>query len=1000
MKLKNLFSTKSGKRWGIISCSVIAFLLLVTILTTTVFYELLCTTLGGKRAVRNGGNEVYKADYKSKDEVYKAANELNVKVNEEGIVLLKNEDRALPLSKGAKVNVFGKNSVNLVYGGSGSGAGSTDDRRTLYESLDKAGISYNESLKAFYEDNSEQGSGEGRPSNPPIENSGVYLPTGETPISKYSDALWQKCSDKSIEIALVVFSRISGEGFDLPRNMADKGGSSGVMGANKEDHYLQLDQNERELLKKVCSLDNIKHVIVIINCSTSMELGFLDDIGHYAYDGKIDGALWIGGPGNSGILALGKVLTGEVNPSGRLVDTYARDFTRDPTFQNIGNAMLTERKGKYVVTGDQYMASASKSYPYYFVDYEEGIYVGYRYWETRGFTEGTDSYTDDGIKGTTTSAWKDWYNAHVVYPFGYGLSYTEFTWEVLNKAELSAKALSKQAFKVEVKVTNIGACPGKDVVEIYATAPYYQYGVEKAHKVLCGFEKTPILYPASQAGEGKPQSCVLEIEVDPYDIASYDYSDLNANGFKGYELEKGKYIFSVSENAHTAQDVIEMNLADDIRYESDSATGYSVVNRFDGIESQLASVTVNGTQRKGTSRSDFEGTFPKTRTADERIVSADFIEEVKKTDSGNDKVSTYEKPTQEAEAKEASIKLPDMRGVSYDDKKWDEFMNQITPSDMLAMVENGNFKSPAIMYVGKPETAESDGPVGFVNFMDKTGKYYKTCSYASECVFAATWNKDLIRKVGVSIGNEGIIGNEAGDKTPYSGLYAPGVNIHRSPFGGRNYEYFSEDGFLSGEMAAAEIDGAASKGVYTYVKHFAVNEQETHRDTNGLVTWLTEQSMREIYLKPFERAVKKGKTTAIMSSFNRIGTVWAGGDYRLLTEVLRNEWGFKGTVICDFNLSVYMNAEQMHYAGGDLNLTTMPNNRWDADLSDDKDLYVLRQSAKNVLYTVANSCAMNGVVTGYRMPLWTEILIIADVISFIAICVFGFITVKKSQNGD
>lgn len=997
MKVKDLFSVKSVKRWAIIGGSVLALLTVVTILTSTVFYELICTTLGGKRAIRGEGETVYSADYATKDEVYDAANELNVKVNEEGIVLLKNENAALPLSKGTKVNVFGKNSVNLVYGGSGSGAGSTSDRRTLYESLDAVGLSYNKDLKDFYEDNSDKGSGEGRPSNPPIENSGVYLNTGETPLSKYSADLWQSCSSDDISVALVVFSRISGEGFDLPRNMANKSGNGAVEGANKEDHYLQLDQNERELLQKVCSLDNIKHVIVIINCSTSMELGFLDDAGHYAYNKKIDGALWIGGPGNSGITALGRVLVGEVNPSGRLVDTYARDFTLDPSFQNIGNAMLTEKKGKYVFTGDQYMESTSKSYPYYFVDYEEGIYVGYRYWETRGFTEGNDSYTDDGIKGTTTSAWKDWYNAHVVYPFGYGLSYTEFDWEIVNLDQLADKNLTKDTFTVKVKVTNVGNVAGKEVVELFASAPYYEFGVEKARKVLCGFEKTPILYPATESDDKKPQSCILEIQVDPYDFASYDYADYNNNGFKGYELEKGKYDFYIAKNAHDDALSFSMTALNDLSYANDSVTDYEVVNRFDGVDEQLQTVSVNGNERKGMSRSDFDGTFPKTRSKEERIVTKDFIDELKKTDSRNDKISSYEKPSQASDYEKVSLKLPSLRGVDYNDDKWEEFMDQLTVSDMLNMTENGNFKSPAILEVGKPETLESDGPVGFVNFMDTTGRYYKTCSYASECVFAATWNKDLIKQVGRSIGNEGIIGNAAGDKTPYSGLYAPGVNIHRSPFGGRNYEYFSEDGYLSGMMAASEIAGAKEKGVYMYVKHFAVNEQETHRDSNGLVTWLTEQSMRELYLKPFEKAVKVGETTAIMSSFNRIGTVWAGGDYQLLTEVLRNEWGFKGTVICDFNLSVYMDAEQMHYAGGDLNLTTLPNNRWNADTSDSADLYVLRQSAKNVMYTVANSCAMNGVVTGYRMPLWTEILVIVDIVAFVAICVYGFIIFKKSK---
>ncbi len=996
MIFKKAFGSKAVRLWAIIGGALLLVFTLVSVLSTTVFYELLKSTIGGNRAVRGDGETAYKADYATKAEAYAAANELNEKVNEEGIVLLKNENGALPLKKGAKVNVFGKNSVNLVYGGSGSGAGSTDGRKTLYQSLEAAGISYNQTLKAFYEDDTEQGSGAKRPSNPPIENSGVFLTTGETPIEKYSDSLWNSCADEEIEVALIVISRIGGEGFDLPRNMKNKAGTGAVDGANADDHYLQLDNNERALVKKVCSLENIKHVIVLINSSAAFELGFLDDAGHYAYDKKIDGALWIGGPGNSGIMALGRVLTGEVNPSGRLVDTYARDFTRDPTFKNIGNNMLTEKKGKYVVSGDQYMESASKSYPYYFVDYEEGIYVGYRYYETRGYTEGDGAISDYAVKGTTTTAWNSWYSASVVFPFGYGLSYTSFEQKILNKSELEKASLSKDSFTVRVEVKNVGSSAGKEVVELYATAPYTDGGIEKSHKVLCGFAKTPMLYPESEAGENKPSSCVIEITVDPYDIASYDYSDANGNGFCGYELEKGDYVFSLSKNAHTAIETVTLALEKDLKYEKDPVTDYSVENRFDGIDEELSSVTVKDTQRKGMSRTDFDGTFPTTRTESDRTASAELISSLKSTDSKNPEVSSYEKPKQAEKAAESDIRLSEMRGLDYNDEKWEKLLSAITFADMLTMVENGNFKSPAISYIGKPETLESDGPVGFVNFMDLTGKYYDTCSYASECVIAATWNKELVKKVGESIGNEGIFGNEKGDKTPYSGLYAPGVNIHRSPFGGRNFEYFSEDGFLSGELAAAEIAGAKEKGVYMYVKHFAVNEQETHRDSNGLVTWLTEQSMREVYLKPFEKAVKNGGTTAVMSSFNRIGTTWAGGDYRLLTEVLRNEWGFKGTVISDFNLSVYMNAAQMHYAGGDLNLTTMPDNRWTADPTSAADSFVLRRSVKNVLYTVANSCAMNGEVKGYRLPLWTELLIIADCVILLGIIVWGFLVIRKA----
>lgn len=998
---KIIFGDKGARIWFIVSSVLTVVLLVITILATTVLYELLSSVIGGSKRIVDGSSEqaaLYKSDYDSKQEAYEAANLLNEKINEEGIVLLKNEG-ALPLAKNERVHVFGKNSVNLVYGGSGSGAGSSDGRKTIYDSLEAADIGYNQSLKAFYEDDTE--SGDPRPSNPPIENSGVFLNTGETPVSRYGN-LWTECENSNIATALVVFSRIGGEGFDLPRTMVNKNGDGAVAGANKDDHYLQLDQNEREMLAKVCSLKNIEHVIVIINSSTSMELGFLNDEGHYAYNGKIDGALWIGGPGNSGIMALGRVLNGTVNPSGRLVDTYVRDFTRDPSYVNFGDNSLNERVGKYTISGDQYMESVSKSYPYYFVDYEEGVYVGYRYWETRGYTEGKQTYTDSSVLGTTTSEWNSWYDAHVVFPFGYGLSYSEFEWELLNGDELNNKVLDKNKFTVKLKVTNIGNHAGKDVVEIYATAPYSQGGIEKPHKVLCGFAKTPTLYPASEADEGKPNFCELEITVDPYDIASYDYNDANKNMFRGYELEKGAYVFAISRNAHESEIDIDMTVDDNVLYAKDPVTGYDVVNRFDDSAIQLSDVTIKGSIRKGLSRSDWEGTWPTSRRERvDRVVDSAFITELEETDSRNPNVGNYKMPEQAKRAKTADIMLRSMHAVEYNDGQWEKFMNQITAADMLNLVSKGNFKSPAVLNVGKPETLESDGPVGFVNFMDKEGRYYDTCSYASECVMAATWNTELLKEVGRAIGNEGIWGNAKGDGAPYSGLYAPGVNIHRSPFSGRNFEYFSEDGYLAGMLAASEISGAKEKGVYMYIKHFAVNDQETHRDSNGLITWVTEQAMRELYFKPFEKAVKVGGTTAVMSSFNRIGTVWAGGDYRLLTEVLRNEWGFKGTVISDFNLSVYMNAEQMHYAGGDLNLTTMSANYWNADLNKPADVYVLRQCSKNIMYTVANSCAVNDAVIGYSLPTWTILLIVLDCAVAVGLGVWGFFTVRKSvkKNG-
>ena len=726
---------------------------------------------------------------------------------------------------------------------------------------------------------------------------------------------------------------------------------AGVDGArNENDHYLQLDANETDLLKEVCEA-GFKHVIVIINSSTPMELGFLDDSTHYAFNEKIDGCLWIGSPGMTGIMALGSILNGDTNPSGRLVDTYARDFKSNPTWVNFGN-------NNYTLDGKDRLNS--------FVEYEEGIYVGYKYYETRGFTDG-----------------EEWYKQNVVYPFGYGLSYTAFDWEIVNKSELDGSAITKDGkINVKVKVTNNGEVAGKDVVEIYATPLYYEGGIEKSHKVLVGFAKTPLLE--------KGGDCTVEIEIDPYYIASYDYTAIS--GTAGFVLEHGDYVFSVSKNAHEAVDTFTCNVTEDIRYTDGVTAGSTVINRFDDADDELETVL---------SRANWEGTWPDAPTAEEKAKTKEWLDSYRDFTINNPNVSSMTTmPTQATSAPskdDVEITLRDMIGKDYDDSDWDKLLNQITVKDMINMYDNAAFNTAAIVYIGKAKTTDADGPVGFHNFMgDPT--VYDTCSYASECVLGATWNKDLVKAMGESIGEEGLWGNVKGDGMPYSGWYAPGVNIHRSPFGGRNFEYFSEDGFLSGELAANEIQGAMSKGVYCYVKHFALNEQETNRSGYGLYTWATEQSMREIYFRPFEKAVKEGKTTAIMSSFNRIGTKWTGGDYRLLTEILRNEWGFRGAVICDFNLETYMNSKQMAYAGGDINLTNFPIS-W-TDSSSAADITVLRQNCKNVLYMVANSNAMNGDIVGYKLAYWQIALIVVDCILFAGVAIWGVFAVYKALKKD
>ncbi len=946
-KFKQLFKPKKAKVWLIVTSVITVLFTLITVLALTMFYDVASNILGKERAITAAGTEqvfTLSEGIESKEDARLAGNAVNEAINEEGIVLLKNDANALPITTGSRVSVFGKNSVDLVYGGSGSGAGSGENTKSLFESLDAVGIIYNPSLVSFYND--DNASGEGRTSNPQMNNDGlITLWTGETPWSSYDATLKGTFADYD-DAAIIVLSRIGGEGWDLPRTMTDSDDNLVPGARNADDHYLQLDQNETDLIAEVAG--SFDKVIIVINSSTQMELGFLDDPTHYAYNTNIDAALWIGGPGDTGIMALGRVLTGEVNPSGRLVDTYVRDFKLDPTWQNFGNNLE--------VRGDRYTSITDQisSYLYSFVDYEEGIYVGYRYYETRGETDG-----------------EAWYDNAVVYPFGYGLSYTTFTQEITNKNALEGDSIvSDGIIEIDVEVTNTGTVAGKDAVMIYVTTPYYTGEIEKSHVVLVGFAKTALI----EAGETE----TVSIEINPYDFASYDYDDANNNGTSTYELDAGTYTFRLGVNAHDEYDQFTMNLADDIIYANDTTTQTEVINRFEDADDELSVVL---------SRTDWDGTFPSMRTAAEKVLSAATNASINSTDSLNPNTYT-DFPVM---GEDGVVTFQDLVDADFDDPMWEDLLDQVSSQNLIDLFNKGAFQTIAILDIGKPKTTEADGPAGFVNFLS-TGIVYGASHYACEPIMAATFNQDLLYQFGEAVGDEGLIGNEDGDGIPYSGWYAPGVNLHRSPFGGRVGEYFSEDPFLTGMLAASEIQGAMSKGVYTFVKHFAVNEQETSR--SGITTWLNEQTLREIYLKPFEYAVKIGETTGIMSSFNRIGTKWAGGDYRLLTEVLREEWGFKGTVISDFNTGSHMDSKQMAYAGGDLNLQNF-GQEWNASKSSATDMTILRIAAKNILYTVNNSNAMNSEVLGYRPPVWVIGLIIIDSAVVAGLGAWGFFALRK-----
>lgn len=868
----------------------------------------------------------------NKAEAFANAQEVNLKLAEEGFVMLKNENAALPMNKGARISVFSKNSVNLSYGGSGSGGFDTSNNKNLYESLNDAGFVTNPTLKRFYESSQ---SGPVRTANSSDLDNGdnQKIATAETPQSKYTDAVKNSYADYS-DAALVVITRIGGEGFDLPRYQGDSEGA-----VSPDSHYLELDQNEIDLLTAVTD-GTFKRVVVVFNTPSSFEATFLKDSAYAAFADKIDAAVWIGFTGSNGITALGEILNGDVNPSGRLVDTWAADFTKNPSFVNFGTGCLPDTTDKY----DGGM--------YYSVDYEEGIYVGYRYYETRGETDG-----------------EDWYNANVVYPFGYGLSYTTFDWTV---GDASASEIELgTTITVPVTVKNTGSVAGKEVVQLYASAPYTLGGIEKAHKVLVGFAKTKLLQPG--------ESETVTVSFDPYSAASYDYRDANSNGFSGYELEAGEYTLYVSRNAHESEKAIALNLAADVQIGTDPTTDGEVVNRYTDSEDFLDSDWQLDTML---SRADWEGTWPTPQTAQQHAGTDRLYEEIRSEEHNNP--TDFDSEEYPWFGEEPTLTLRDLLPsaeaegyepvVSYDDERWEELMMGCDEEEMIALINNGAYHTLAMESVGLPATIHGDGPSGFTCFMSKE-QVNGTCQYVSEPVMASTWNINLMNELGEAIGEEGTIGDKATGQ-PYSSIYAPGVNIHRSPFGGRCSEYFSEDPFISGMMGAAEVQGIQSRGVLPTVKHFVANEQETHRSIGGDLSWLSEQALREIYLKPFEYTVKLGETRGIMTSFNRIGTRWTGGDYRLLTEILRNEWGFNGLVICDFNtIPQYMIPRMMFYAGGSLDLATQQSAMWtDCDTSDAGDAIVLMRAVKDVMYALVNSNAMNAEVIGYNPPIWQEYL--------------------------
>ncbi|MDR1092633.1 MAG: glycoside hydrolase family 3 C-terminal domain-containing protein [Clostridiales bacterium] len=969
--MKTIWKNKASRAWLIVASVSLALVMTVNILVSTRFYRAVCVLLGEPPVVVIGEEKSnYEKDFATKADALANGDRVGDEICREGFVLLKNDDGTLPLKAGeTKVSVFGKNSVDIAIGGSGSGGSVGRDAVSIFDSLTASGFAYNRTLVNFYQDKAKSGVGR-NPNNSDLDTGGaVELAesfVGETPIGNYNTPIdgyndvWASCAGYT-DAALIVLTRIGGEGADLPR-VAD-------------DHILKLRPAEKDLINEVKTRGIFGKIILVLNTAAALEMKEIN-----ADDG-IGAVLWIGYAGGSGMSAFGEILKGETTdgvrfgPSGKTVDTWAADFTHSPVWANMGAALGGDA---YLLTGGKSGEVAQNAY---FVDYEEGIYVGYRFYET--------AYAEQRKGNAAMGGYVFDYAEEVVYPFGFGLSYTSFIWELMNGSEVRDKVLTADtSLTFKVKVTNAGGYPGRDVVQLYVTPPYDGTArIEKPAKLLVGFAKTGIL--------DKGESETVEITVDsPYEFASYDYRDANGDGFKGYEAEQGAYTFAISADAHNPVIDVDTSVANGIQYGKDPVTGAAVVNQYTDREDGM-----NSDKELGgvLSRADWSGTWPAPRASAEKKLDGrlDWLASV------IDAKSTPNRPDQNdqmpATGANNGLRLSDLAGLDYNDGRWDKFLDQLKVSEMGDLVNNGAFKTVAIERLGVPQTIAADGPVGFCNFIS-SASVYETCAYPCQAVIASTWNVGRLYDMGRALGNEALVGDIKNGGTPYTGWYAPGLNIHRSPFGGRNFEYYSEDAFLSGKLAAAVVKGAASKGVYADLKHFALNDQETHR--NGLLTWAAEQPIREVYLKAFEIAIKTAKADGVkamgvMSSFNRIGERWTGGDYRLLTTILRHEWGFEGLVINDFNTNSYMFVKDMVYAGGDLNLEMAGFMTYKPNARDKSDVTVFRQACKNILYTVANSNAMRG---KFKMgtPTWQVIMFATDAVLAAGFAAWGFFAIRKA----
>ena len=910
------------KRFLVRGEAAIAMLLAVVICVSMICFGPMATLIGlatGSGTISNETNE----------EAAGVAEE----IMEDGIVLLKNES-LLPLNETKKLNIFGWESINPAYGGAGSG-GINDlyDIVSLNQGLENAGFSINQELVDFYNnygaDNPEMS----------IQKQSWTLP--EPPVDTYSDKLIKNAKDYS-DVAVVVLSRKAGEGHnDIPMDVskaAYDNNSDEYDDFPEGEHYLQLSQTERDMVDMVCS--NFNNVIVIYNGANQFELGFTNEYP------QIKSVVWCPGTGNVGFNALGKVFSGEVNPSGKTPDTFVYDMTTAPWWNN---AEKTEYTNLADMAVEGMNAGTAQVYAPAFTNYVEGIYVGYKYYETAAQEGAID------------------YDKTVQYPFGYGLSYTEFEQKM---GELEEK---DGQISVDVEVTNTGDVAGKDVVEVYYKPPYTNGGIEKSSANLIEFAKTDLLQP----GESQTVTVTFSIE----DMASYD-----ENNAKAYVLEKGDYVISINSDSHTVLDQKTYTADDDVVYKEENkrvSDDTAATNVFEDAKGDVTYL----------SRADHFANYEEaTKAPASAELGEPYVSEYHLNKNFDKTTYLNDKDKMPTTGADNGLTLADMRDADYDDPRWEKLLDQLTVDEMSNMIAMAGYQTAAMDSVGKVGTLDFDGPAAINNNFTGVG----SIGFPIEVVIASTWNKNLAQTWGECMGK---ISQEMGAE----GWYAPGMNTHRTAFGARNYEYFSEDGVLSGNMGAKAVEGARKYGVYSYIKHFAMYEG----NAKMVSVWSNEQAIREIYLKPFEISVKQGGANAVMVSWSFLGDKWTGESSNLMKTVLRDEWGFRGMALTDFfrnNGHGFMNADAALANGVDAMLSTFNGEENNvANPEHPTSVLQMRNACKNVMYTVVSSWAYDGKHKETGMENWKKAAIGIDVVIVLFMAGMEVLAIrgyKKRKNAE